>query len=308
MQERFMCKLCRSEAPRRHYELRGATDHAFPAAECSRCGLFQSVYDWQAREEPRVTDAFDDASERPLWGSAAELESHRNKGSRFARMLDAQGLVGRARILDVGCGKGFFVRACEGLGAARVTGQEFREVDIAYAREKLVLRDIRSSPLSDRTTWPDSEFDLVCSFDVMEHVDDLKAFIEGCLRVVKPGGLLVHATPGYDSISHLAGRAFVRARMRRFGTVLCNLTEPTGPSGGPHVSIFGYESLGWVVENYKVSLVSADYIASYSYSDCHYAALLPGLNWLPQSVGAQVFRFVRSLVRNKLLFIAKAPG
>jgi 2-polyprenyl-3-methyl-5-hydroxy-6-metoxy-1,4-benzoquinol methylase len=308
VQERFACKLCRSDTTRRHYELRGATGHPFAAAECGRCGLFQAVYDWQAREAPQVTEAFDEASERELWGSAAELEAHRNKGAHFARMLDARGLVRGARILDVGCGKGFFLDECVKLGAAHVTGQEFRNIDIAYARDRLGLEDVRSSELHDRRAWRDSEFDAVCSFDVIEHVDDLQGFMDDCMRVVRPGGVLAHAAPGYDSISNRAGRALVRARIRRPGTVLCNLTEPTGPSGGPHVSIFGLEPLRWVASQYRLSLVLKDYVASYSYSDRHYAALLPGLRLLPARVGARVFKLVRSRIRNKLVFIAEAPG
>jgi SAM-dependent methyltransferase len=40
-----------------------------------------------------------------------------------------------------------------------------------------------------RMTFPDASFDLVYSYDVLEHVDDVEAVIQGVARVLRPGGL-----------------------------------------------------------------------------------------------------------------------
>jgi len=45
-------------------------------------------------------------------------------------------------------------------------------------------------------------------------------------------------------------------------------------------------------------------VPSYSYSDRHYAAVVPQLRWLPRSVGALAFAGVRRMIRNKLVFWA----
>jgi hypothetical protein len=52
-------------------------------------------------------------------------------------------------------------------------------------------------------------------------------------------------------------------------------------------------------------LVKTYYINSYSYSNRHYATLVPALNRLPPPVGGAIFAVIRRLVRNKLVFLAR---
>ena len=49
--------------------------------------------------------------------------------------------------------------------------------------------------------YPDAYFDAVVSMDVVEHVPDPLPWVEGALRVLKPGGLLFLTTPNYASYS-----------------------------------------------------------------------------------------------------------
>lgn len=46
-----------------------------------------------------------------------------------------------------------------------------------------------------RLTFPDASFDMIVSDQVLEHVNaDPQSTIDGCLRVLKPGGVVVHTT------------------------------------------------------------------------------------------------------------------
>jgi SAM-dependent methyltransferase len=49
--------------------------------------------------------------------------------------------------------------------------------------------------------YPDAHFDAVVSMDVVEHVLDPLPWVQGALRVLKPGGLLFLTTPNYASYS-----------------------------------------------------------------------------------------------------------
>jgi SAM-dependent methyltransferase len=49
--------------------------------------------------------------------------------------------------------------------------------------------------------YPDQRFDAVVSMDVVEHLLDPLPWLEGALRVLKPGGLLFLTTPNYASSS-----------------------------------------------------------------------------------------------------------
>jgi 2-polyprenyl-3-methyl-5-hydroxy-6-metoxy-1,4-benzoquinol methylase len=303
------CKLCRGRLSQYQYRLRSHHGIPFHAAECETCGLFQVVYDWHAQEPLGVTTDADEALAHPLWGSAQELSANESKAMAFAQRLANAGLIQRARVLDIGCGRGLFLRACRDLGAAAVTGQEFRRSDIAYARNVLDIEDIRPVETHRADVWPDDEFDLVCSIDVLEHVHDLKTIFEQCLRVLRPGGYLFHATPGYDSLSHHLGRRLARYSPVRYSLlagILCNVDAPA--IGGGHVSILGRRQLTWLENTFFLDIKEIQYVASYSYSNRHYATLIPQLRKLPTPIGSTMFALLRSTVKNKLTFLAERPS
>jgi 2-polyprenyl-3-methyl-5-hydroxy-6-metoxy-1,4-benzoquinol methylase len=317
----FICKLCHGTEAARSYRLQrhNKITRPFTAAICARCGLFQDVYDWReaARiQESRKLELVDRVVPQAKLEAEleAELPASRAKARAFAHALDELGLVRGKRILDIGCGRGQFLDECRALGARSVTGQEFfRPTVIDYAKNESSIDDIRVVPFEDRDWWPDGEFDVVCSFDVLEHVHDLGALFDEAIRVAKPGGVLFHATPGSDSITNRVGRLAV-SRMggvkpiRTTGTWLCNLQLDHHFRGGAHVSLMGRRSLAWLVSQSGLTLEQCYYTASYTHSNQRYAEGAPGLNALPAPVGRAMFAVVRRLVRNKLVFLARTPG
>jgi len=46
---------------------------------------------------------------------------------------------------------------------------------------------------------PDESFDLIVSFQVLEHVGSLETTIDECVRLLRPGGLMYHVFPNYHS-------------------------------------------------------------------------------------------------------------
>ncbi len=52
--------------------------------------------------------------------------------------------------------------------------------------------------LPDGLPYTPDSFDLVCAFDVVEHVDDDVGAIRGLAALVKPGGLLLTTVPAYQ--------------------------------------------------------------------------------------------------------------
>jgi cyclopropane fatty-acyl-phospholipid synthase-like methyltransferase len=99
------------------------------------------------------------------------------------------------RILEVGCGRGgFAVRLAD---RYRYVGVEPDEVSATVAQQRFehfgAAGEVRVGDLSviDVT----DRFDLVCAFEVIEHVEDHAAFVRDCARRLRPGGLLILTTP-----------------------------------------------------------------------------------------------------------------
>ena len=106
------------------------------------------------------------------------------------------------KVLDIGCGIGnFLARAKE--KAVEVTGLELNEkaITVCHQKELLVLNE----RIEDHASVMPGHYDVVCLFQVLEHIYDVKTFLEGALTVLKKGGKIVIGVPnnepyflGYD--------------------------------------------------------------------------------------------------------------
>jgi SAM-dependent methyltransferase len=130
------------------------------------------------------------------------------------------------RLLDVGCGAGDWL--CE----MRARGWAGQGVDVdAAAVETARARglDVRLGSL-EAQAYPDGAFDAVTLNHVVEHLPDAAATLRECRRVLRPGGMLVVATPNGASLGHAL-----------FGTRWRGLEPPR------HLQLFGPRSLAAVM-------------------------------------------------------------
>jgi SAM-dependent methyltransferase len=99
------------------------------------------------------------------------------------------------RLLEVGCGRGFFLRSIEDR-IKTALGLEFN----AEAIDGKVTRvDIANMPVDRLARAQAGRFDVVCSFQVLEHVVNPHAFLAACFNCLRPGGLLILSTPNHES-------------------------------------------------------------------------------------------------------------
>ena len=116
------------------------------------------------------------------------IESHFGLG----RAASLAGL----RILDVGCGGGLLSEPLARLGA-RVVGIDASPGNVAAARLHAATQGVTveyrlGEPA--RVLKDEERFDVVLALEVVEHVDDVAAFVETVAGRVAPGGLLFAST------------------------------------------------------------------------------------------------------------------
>jgi SAM-dependent methyltransferase len=98
-------------------------------------------------------------------------------------------------VLDAACGVGYgSARLAE--VARRVVGIDLSEEAIAYARRRYAAPNVeyRVGDLLALDVAPAS-FDVVCSFETIEHLPDQEAFLGHVARTLRPEGVLFVSTP-----------------------------------------------------------------------------------------------------------------
>jgi len=102
-------------------------------------------------------------------------------------------------VLDVACGSGYGSQMLGKAGAGSVTGVDISEKAVAYANQKYKEKNT-SFVVADGTKLPfdNNQFDVVVSFETIEHLEDHVAFVEQINRVLKQDGLLIISSPNKD--------------------------------------------------------------------------------------------------------------
>ena len=126
---------------------------------------------------------------------------------KSANLIESGVRIGRGRLLDVGCGYGFFLKEMRSRGW-QGEGIEVSEVGRQYAQEKWGIH-VYSEPL-EHIGLPDNYFDAISLFYVIEHVPDPLGLLTEVNRILKPGGLILlrwpHTTPIVRILGPLARR------------------------------------------------------------------------------------------------------
>jgi 2-polyprenyl-3-methyl-5-hydroxy-6-metoxy-1,4-benzoquinol methylase len=157
--------------------------------------------------------------------------------SQVARLIETPGAS-----LDVGAGNGLFVK---------IAGEEFgwqaRGLELSQAEVDYALRVLGVTIERQALEEVDGAFDLITSFNVLEHVVDPLGLVGAMRDKLNPGGLMVVTTPNPGCI---------QARLK--GLKGWGMISPPH-----HINIFSRDSLELTLEKSGLEVLSYDTLSTY---------------------------------------------
>jgi SAM-dependent methyltransferase len=185
------CPVCDGQEARPRLEVEGFAARVYV---CCGCGLgrLYPVPDWETLRA-LYPDAYYGAPGVKFQPLIEWLV--RRVGARHSAFL-SRGLTPGARILDLGCGRGFV------LDALADRGFEVHGVEISAeaARGADPRAEIRIAPRLADAGYSEAFFDEVLIWHVLEHLGDPRRTLEEVRRILRPGGRLVVAVPNFSSL------------------------------------------------------------------------------------------------------------
>jgi 2-polyprenyl-6-hydroxyphenyl methylase/3-demethylubiquinone-9 3-methyltransferase len=181
----------------------------------------------------RYEDYWADPSPSPL----TDPLTARRRAFLWERIASLSLGPAKPRLLDCGAADGGLV-AEAGVRGITATGLEVASAAIERAHQSYPGIDIRRHSVED-LPWPvePASWDVVVSFEVIEHLLEPRALLEGARAALVPGGALAMSTPYHGLVKNLAIAAFrfdshfaVDGDHVRFFTdrALCRLLEANG--------------------------------------------------------------------------------
>lgn len=102
-------------------------------------------------------------------------------------------------VVEIGCGCGAFA---DKIFCKAYTGLEYTAASVSAARSR--GHDVIQESIESYAARTGAIHDVVCFFQVLEHVSDTRNFLQSALQCLKPGGKLIISVPSADSFLSFA--------------------------------------------------------------------------------------------------------
>jgi ribosomal-protein-alanine N-acetyltransferase len=209
------------------------------APRCPFGNLKWNRYYWEYKRQTSVY-------EEEYWGKVkdpdGQLRDMLSSGEKGKQIEDLKPIIDRlnclsgGKLLDVGCGPGFLLSAIN--SQWEKYGVDVSAVALEQAKAFAKVQKGEFPYLA----YPSEYFDAVVMNHVIEHLRDPVLYVQECLKVLKPGGIFIIATPDFDS-----GCA------RHFGKNYRMLCDKG------HISLFTTASLIKMLEDLKFMILEIEY-------------------------------------------------
>jgi SAM-dependent methyltransferase len=178
-----------------------------PIVQCNRCALiFPNPFPYALNPSELYGDP---DKYHSGWDEDAKVEWYREL------VRDVVRRTGKAspRLLDVGCGRGEFLRAAQTEGLKDILGLELSEATTNHARGRGV--PVERATLEEFAQRAHDPFDAIVLNAVLEHVYDPDSMIDAARRITQPGAILYVEVPCEPHLLTHIGNGLNRLRQNQ---------------------------------------------------------------------------------------------
>jgi 2-polyprenyl-3-methyl-5-hydroxy-6-metoxy-1,4-benzoquinol methylase len=169
-----------------------------PVVRCSECGLLYANPRWKADWLfGRYTPDYWQLYAEQIKETALDVQANSARWAPYLGPLDGSRLYNR--LLDVGCATGELMLAAKMKGW-EVYGVETSPIAASRAAE-LTGGQVHTGTLFT-ADFQDGYFDAVVLSDVIEHLQEPRAYVERIARLLRPGGVFTVTTPNIRSVAY----------------------------------------------------------------------------------------------------------
>ena len=153
---------------------------------CRTCGLLRS--------DPVLSaEAIEPLYQESRFTYGGETANLQYTYGRYLRGLERHGLEQRrarkGALLEIGCGNGFFLEEAVRQGYGSVAGVEPSREAVAGAAES--IRPFLTTGFFEPGFYEPEQFDVICLFQVLDHLREPDVVLRECKRLLRPGGLVL---------------------------------------------------------------------------------------------------------------------
>lgn len=164
----------------------------FRLVKCTNCGL---IFSNPILVRSRIDNLYKKSSFSYTDESRYLKKTYRYYLEKALRSLDKSKL----KLLDIGCGNGFFLEEVKNFGIKSVYGVEPSKTALENTPKDL-KRNIKNDILKPNL-FKNSSFDIICCFHTLDHITNPNSFLKICFRLLKKDGIILFVVHNTDGLS-----------------------------------------------------------------------------------------------------------
>jgi transketolase len=254
-------------------------NYHYQMVRCDSCGL---LYASDIYSPEKIDQLYQESD----FHYNVEIENLKDTYGNYLKEIDSL-VPAKGRLLEIGCGNGFFLERAKRDGWQEVVGVEPSIKAIDQASSEIKSKIVHGNFNPD--DFQKNSFDVVFFAMVIEHINDVNKFLQSIYKVLKPGGVVL-------GITHDEG-----SRLSKLLKEKCPIINDE------HIYVFNRETLKKIFSKNSFIIETVSKVAN-KYSLRYWLKMLPLSKGLKNKLPQFLTKISLKLKAGNIFIVAKKLG